>query len=153
MQKQSTNPSQTDALQETSKTTLLPAPNGPTVFLCQKLPASATPNLTGCVILLIEPKPFWALTYDNRRNRRSLSPCALGKRRQHFSGSHLVFYLQTACLQHVWLLVFPEYWSVDLSNLSEEYNICMTNQLGEQDKNLHYLMLFYTFYHQFRALL
>lgn len=143
MLKQSTNLSQTDSLQETSKTAFLPAPKDPQSFLVKSFLLPTPLNLTGCVILLIEMKPFWALTYDNLRNRLSLSPCAVGKCRQNFSGSHLVFYLQTACLQHVWLLVFPEYWSVDLSNLSEEYNICMTNQLGEQGKkNPHYLMLF-----------
>lgn len=87
-----------------------------TVLLHQKLPDSAAPQLTG-VILFIEPKPFSALTYNDHHNLLSLSPCTVGKYRQRFSHGYLVFYIQTACLQLAWLLVFPEYWSIYLSNL------------------------------------
>lgn len=64
---------------ETSNPALSPAPIGSTVLHHQKLPASAAPHLTGCVILLIEPKLFLALTYDFHPNLLSLSPCTVGK--------------------------------------------------------------------------
>lgn len=100
---------------------------------------------------LKKPKPFSALTYNDHHNLLSLSPCTVGKYKQRFSHGYLVFYLQTACLELAWLLVFPDYWSIELSNLFGVYYLYDNLKRWASRKNLHYLVPSFTFYEQFSA--